>query len=122
MMAQTVAQIAAAAFTKVNAKITGVVASCTVERFTNGAYDADAGTHTTTTQTQTGRAVLSEAAAVQDVFPEYVAGPADKLFYLEGLTWAPQENDTLTVGGIERHVRAVGDIAGAGSFFAVIAR
>lgn len=114
----TVALIASSAFTKVNAKLTDVIKACTVTRTTQGDYNATTGAYETTTAQATGRAVFDTSAKTEDVLPGYVAGPAELIVYFEGLSFAPAENDTAVIGGITYTVKAVGDIAGAGTFFA----
>ena len=121
-MSTTVTAIASAAFTAVNAAITDAIKACTVTKTALGAYNSATGAHATTTSNDTGRAVAGTQTAIQDTFPAYVVGPTDVLFYLEGLSAAPAENDTLTIGGVDRTITAVGDIAGAGTFYAVVAR
>lgn len=118
----TVTAIADAAFDAVNSAITDVIKTCTVTKTTQGAYSATTGAHSTTTSQEAGRAVRDESRPIADIFPAYEAGPTDKLYYLEGLTAAPAENDTLTIGGSDMTITQVGDVAGAGTFFAVVAR
>jgi len=127
-MTTTVAAIAAEAFTAVAAEISGVIQSCTLTRVVDGAYNATTGAYGTTTTNYTGRAVIATGSSVESVsstikdhFPAYVAGPADVVIFLEGLSAAPKENDTLTIGAVIRTIKAVGDIVGVGTFFVVIA-
>lgn len=127
-MATTVAAIADKAFDAVAAKITGVIQTFTITRTAQGAYDASAGTYTTTVTTDTGRALndtgsFEPNAALRDLFPDYVAGPGETMFWLEGLdTIVPKEGDKLTIDGTDRDIIRVGDIVGAGGLYAVIAR
>ena len=114
----TVALIAAKAFTGVAAKITGVIKVCTLTRTTQGAYNTTTGQYATTTATATGRAIFDTSTKIIDALPGYLAGPTEKLVYFEGLSFAPAENDTVTIGGVTHTVKAVGDIVGAGTFFA----
>lgn len=114
----TVAAIAALAFTKVHAKITDVIRSSTLTKTVNGAYNLDTGAYAVTQTTHTCRSVEATANAVQDIFPDYVFGPSDRILFVEGLAVVPSEGDDLD----GRAVLAVGDIAGAGSFFAMIVR
>lgn len=118
----TVALIAAEAFTDVAAELTDVIKSCTLTKTTLGAYNATTGAHATTTSSVTGRAVAGTERAIQDIFPAYVVGPRDVLFYLEGLSSPPAENDTLTVNSVDYTITQVGDIVNASTFFAVVAR
>lgn len=118
-MATTVAEIAAAAFTKVNSKISGVIKACTITRTTQGEYDPSTGSYSTTTSTDTGRAVFDTKTKIEDALPGYVAGPTEKLVWIEGLdTITSVENDTIVIGGSNYVIKAVGDVAGAGAFFA----
>ena len=125
-MSTTVAAIADAAFDAVAAKITGVIKTCTVTSTTQGAYNTSTGTYSTTTSTQTGRALFAgvqdNGKPITDIFPDYVAGPADELILLEGLTAAPEENDTVTIGSTTRTIMKVNNIVGAGTLFYVMAR
>lgn len=121
-MATTVAAIADAAFDAVAAKITGVINACTVTRVTNGAYNTSTGTYATTTSNDTGRALVDETKPIADLFPDYVVGPSDTLILCEGLSTAPQENDTITIGATTRTITKVRDIVGAGTLFYVVAR
>lgn len=114
----TVADIAAEAFTAVAAELPDVIKTCTITRTTQGVYDAVAGAYATTVATATGRAVFDTASKIDDALPGYVAGPSELLVYFEGLSFAPQENDTAVVDSITYTVKAIGDIAGAGSFYA----
>ena len=114
----TVAEIAAEAFTAVAAELTDVIKTCSITRTTQGAYNPTTGTYATTTATATGRAVFDTSNKIEDVLPGYVAGPAELIVYFEGLSFAPVENDTATIAGLTYTVKAVGDIAGAGSFYA----
>lgn len=114
----TVAQIAAKVFTKVNSKLTDVIKTCSLTRTTQGAYNPTTGQYATTTATATGRAVFDTSSKIEDILPGYVAGPAELIVYFEGLSFAPVENDTATIAGLTYTVKAVGDIAGAGSFYA----
>ena len=128
-MSTTVAAIAAEAFSAVAEELPDVIKACTVTRTTQGAYNATTGAYSETTTTFAGRAVITTgssvegvgASTIKDLFPGYVAGPADVIIFLEGLSGAPKENDTLTIGATTRTIKATGDIAGAGSFYVVIA-
>lgn len=113
----TVAEIAAAAFGAVTNAIPGVVQGATLTRRTTGTYNPTTGSHSATTATSPCSVVFDIARPVRDLFPDYVIGPSEKLAYLEGLTFAPKENDTLSIGGT---VKMVADIAGAGDLYAVI--
>jgi hypothetical protein len=128
-MSTTVAAIAAEAFTAVAEELPDVIKSCTITRTVQGAYDATTGAYSVTTTTYTGRALIATggtveggvASTIKDMFPNYVAGPADVVIFIEGLSTAPKENDTVTIGGVARTIKAAGDIVGAGSFYVVIA-
>jgi hypothetical protein len=117
----TVAEIAREAFDAVAAEITDAIHPATLTRETQGAYNTTTGSYATTTTTQTGRVVVDTVKPVQDVFPEYVAGPGDELILIEGMTSA-KENDELTFAGLTRIVRQAQDIVAAGSLFYVIVR
>ena len=107
--------------TGVAVAIPDAVHPATIVRTTNGTYNATTGAYAATTATTTGRAVFADERPIEDVFSDYVVGPADQLILLEGFT-SVKENDALTIGGVTRDVRRVQDIAGAGSVFYVVAR
>lgn len=117
----TVADIAARAFNAVSAAITDAIPAATITRTVQGLYDPEQDVYDTTTETQTGRAVISDERPKQDAFPAFVIGPQDELILLEGFT-SVRENDVLTIGGVDRTVMAVQDIVGAGVLFNVVAR
>lgn len=121
-MATTVAAIASEAFDDVDAELTGVIQACTVTTQAQGAYNATTGTYSETPTAYTGRAIMDQSTPINDVFPEYVVGPEDALFWLEGLSAAPKENDVLAVASVDRTIRRVGDVVGVGTFFSVVAR
>ena len=118
----TVAEIAAEAFTDVDLELTDVIKACTVETIVQGAYNPATGLYAETPTSFTGRSIMDQASPIKDVFPEYVAGPGDTLFWLEGLSQSPKELDKLTIGGLDREIKQVGDVAGASTFFSVVAR
>lgn len=117
----TVAQIAARALNGVAARITDAVHAATVTRATRGAYNTTTGAYAVTTASQTGRAVFATETPIIDVFPEYVIGPGDQLILLEGMAGL-KETDALVIGSVTRTIRAVQNIAGAGSVYYVVAR
>ena len=85
-------------------------------------YNTDSGSWDTVETVYTGgRAVIGTQAAIASTFPGYATGPDDTLIYLEGFTSVPDIGWTVTVNSIARTIRAVGDIAGAGTFFEVVA-
>lgn len=119
-MATTVALIADAAFDAVAAEITDAIATVTITRVTQGAYNYDTGAYAETSATTTGRGVLDSVKPVEDIFPTHIRGPKDQLWLLEGFT-SVRESDTATIGGVDYVVAAVQDIAGAGTlFYAVV--
>lgn len=120
-MAYTVAQIAARAFTAVAARITDAIHDASLSDDAQGAYDTATGVYAITTTTAIGRAVVASEKAIPDIFPAYIAGPADELILLEGFT-ACRENMRLTFAGWVRTVTQVQDIVNAGSLFYVVAR
>ena len=122
-MATTVSAIAKKAFDKAALKLPDVIKACTVTQNAQGAYNPVTHTYVETPTVLTGRAVMDQSKPIKDVFPDYVVGPGDTLFWVEGLSSAPAENDILTVGSdSDRTIKKVGDVAGAGTFFSVIAR
>ena len=75
-----------------------MVKDVTLTKSVKTTYNATTGAHSQTTTTATGLAMEATERAIQDNFPAYVAGPTDRPFYLQGLTTAPAENDTITIG------------------------
>ena len=118
----TIAQIAKAALDAAGSAITDAVHVATLTSVTNGAYNYATGAYAETETVATGRAVSDSVKPIGDVFPDYTAGPNDTLFLLEGFTVKPVEGWKLTVNGTDRDIRAVQDIAEAGTLFYVVAR
>lgn len=123
----TVAEIALEVFTAIAEELPEVVKDCTLTKSTKGAYNASAGTYSETPSTYTGKAIITTGGTVEginstlrDSFPAYVAGPTDINMMLQGLSTAPEKNDTLTIGSDIWTVKLVGDIVGVGEFFIVI--
>ncbi len=116
----TVAEIAAEAFTGAAAEFTDIIKAVTLTRTAQTRYNPSTGQHDTTDATATGRGLFDTSTAIGDVLPGFVAGPTDELVWLEGLSFAPAENDSIDIGGSEYLVKAIGDIAGAGTFFAAV--
>lgn len=117
----TVAAIADAALDAVDAAITDAIVAVTVTRTTQGAYNTTTGAYAETNTTETGRSVRMTDRAIADVFPDYVRGPKDQLFLLEGITTL-QEQDKLTIGGTDYRVARWQDIVGAGTLFYAVAQ
>ena len=121
-MVTTIAQIAASAFTAVDAQITGVVRAASMSYDTKGAYNPATGKHISfATEVTGGRVVVDTSASIANKFPSYVAGADDLVLILEGFTTVPQIGWTVTAGGVTRTIKAIGDIVGAGTFFEVVA-
>ena len=121
-MTAYIAQIAKSAFDRAALAIDGVVKVATISHDTKGAYNTTTGVYAVdSTPTATGRAVFGTASALRGSFPAFIAGPADMIISLEGFTTVPQVGWSLTIDGVEMIIKAVGDIAGAGVFFEVIA-
>ena len=119
-MATTVTAIAGAAFDAVAAAITDAVQDVTLTKTTRSDYDTKSGSYIEADTAITGRGVLDTVKPVRDVFPNWVTGPKDQLWLLEGLSSAPAEGDKLTVGSADYRVAAAQDIVGAGSLFYAI--
>ena len=118
----TVASIAADAFNGVGAAIDGVILTAVMEYETQGDYDRSTQLYITFTTSLTGRAVVGTASAIKASFPSYTVGPEDTLLLLEGFAEVPEAGWKVTAGGKTRIIKDVGDIAGAGTFFEVVAR
>lgn len=117
----TVAQIGASAFDAVAASITDAIIAVTVTRTTQGAYDVASGSYATTSTTQTGRAVVDTVKPVTDIFPAYIVGPKDQLFFIEGIT-ALAEADTITTASGTYKVAKVQDVLHNGTLFYAVAQ
>ena len=119
-MATTIAAIAKEAFDAVAAEVTDAIKSATVRRVTLGAYNVSTGSYAETNSDTACRAVLDTIKPVEDVFPNYTAGPKDQLWLIEGAT-SVEENDQFIVGGSTYEVMKVQDLLGAGAlFYAVV--
>lgn len=124
----TVAEIALEVFEAVAAELPDVVKDCTLTKKTKGTYNAATDTYTETTATYAGQLIVATGGAIEggipgtikDRLPPYVRGPHDEVLLVRGLSAAPAENDTITVGSIIRTVKAVGDVVGVGDFYIVI--
>lgn len=122
-MATTIAQIAAQAMNAASLAVADAILVAELSYITESDYNTATGQYDTQTVTiiNGGRAVLDTVKPVKDAFPNYVAGPSDKLFLLEGFTTAPAEGWGLAVGGVDYEITQVQDVALAGSLFYVIA-
>lgn len=120
-MSTTVAEIAAAALDAVDAAITGVVFTATIEMDDQLDYDPVSRSHILKTTTYTGRAVIETKAAIKSKFPAYTAGPDDILILLVGFSQIPDVGWRVIIDGNTRDIKAVGDIVGAGELAEVVA-
>lgn len=118
----SVAEIAREAYDAVAAEMPEVIQHAELRRTMRGAYDPRTGTYTEITKAYPCRALFSDERAMADTFPAFVAGPTDRMVYVEGIQTAPIESDRMTIGGRAVVVRQVGDIVGVGSFFALVVR
>lgn len=123
----TVAEIALEVFTALAEELPDVVKACTLTKVTKGTYDATTGAYSETPATYTGQAIITTGGTVEginstlrDAFPAYVAGPTDINMILQGLSAAPEKNDTLTIGSDDWTIKLVGDVVGVGELFIVI--
>ena len=117
----TVKAIAKAAFDAVAGSITDAVHSASLSYDTQGSYNTTTGAYAITTTTLTGgSAVLDMGKPVSDIFPDYTAGPSDRLVLLQGFTSVPKENWTLTYNGNSYAIKQVLDLVDAGSVFYVV--
>jgi len=118
----TVAAISAEAFNAVSAEVTDAIHAVTLSYSTQGAYIASAGAYGTTTSTVTGaRGVLDVSKPIGDIFPNYVAGPSEKLILIEGATATPKEGWGINFNSVDYVVKRVLDIMDAGTLFYVVA-
>lgn len=118
----TVAEIAREAYDAVAAELPEVIQAAQLQRTTRGAYDPQSGGYAETVQTFPCRALFSDEKAMADAFPAFVAGPSDRMVYVEELATLPLENDRMTIGGRPVIVVQTSDIVGVGSFFALVVR
>ncbi len=112
-----VGEIAEIAFDAVDGAIPDAIHAVTLGWVTKGAYNFTTGAYAETAVTDTGRVTFTNARPSPDPFPDYTRGASEEYALLEGLTTAPQESYTLTVGSDVWHVTRVQDIAAAGSLF-----
>lgn len=118
-MTTTVSAIAAEAFDAVAAEFSDVVQTATLTRVTRGEYNPTTGAYPEVPATDTGRAVFDTQTPIADALGGYVGGPGELLVYIEGLdSLTPKESDKIAIGGVNYTIRHVGDIVGAGSFYA----
>lgn len=120
-MSLSIATIAAMAINGVAGAIPDAVPVATLTRAVLGAYDAATGAYARTLTEWTGRAVFQTVSPSRMAqFPGYVAGATDVLLMLEGFR-SVAENDTVTIGGVVRTIKAVASIGGAGTVYNVMA-
>lgn len=118
--------IAKKALDGVAAKLSGVVHNITITHTTgNPEYNPTTGTITEPTPiTLTGRAVDESGSSqviIKNAFPSYVIVGGERVFFLEGLTSVPQQEDILSSTTLRGgKIMAVQDIVGAGQAFRVI--
>lgn len=117
----TVAEIADLAFDGVSGAIPDAVHTATLAQDTQGAYSTATASYAVSTATQTGRVVVDTVTPASDLFPDYVAGPADELLLLEGFT-SCAEGNRVTFQGRTKTVKLVQDIVGAGTLFYALCR
>ncbi len=121
-MSISVADINKWALDAVAGAISGVVHDATMSDNAQGSYDVASGAYSDSSTTYTGgRAVIDTVKPPQDVFPEYVAGPAEQLIWLEGFTTVAAENWSLTFNGATRQILRVQDVLESGGGFYVLA-
>lgn len=120
-MTLSIASIAAMAVNPAQRAIPDAVPVATLARTAQGAYNATTGAYAKTVVEWTGRAVFQTVSPSRMAqFPGYVAGATDVLLLLEGFT-SVRENDSVTIGGVARTIKAVADIGGAGTVYNVMA-
>jgi len=120
-MALTVGKISKLAASGVSGAIKGVLEGATLTFITQGQYNSATRSHIDFPTTINGRAVIGTAAAIPSKFPAFIAGPHDVLMSLFDFKQIPKIGWTVTFKGVDRQIKAVGDVAGAGEFFEVVA-
>jgi hypothetical protein len=96
-MAMTAKQLADVLFKQYASVVTGAVLNCGLLRKTQGAYNPTTGRYADVTSYYSGKCIIDAFMSTPDIFPGFVAGPQDVLFYIKGLSIRLQENDILYV-------------------------
>lgn len=118
----TIAEIAAEAFDAVAAEISDAILTGELFENVQGPYDEATASHPVTAASRgTFRAILETQKPVRDVFPDYVAGPSEALFFLEGLSNVPKEGWLMRINGNDRTILRAQDILLSGSIAYVVA-
>lgn len=121
---ESVAAFARLGFDAVAAALPDVVRPCSLRRAVGTAYDPETGQFVSTYISTDGRAVFDTARPVESTLPGLTPGPTDKLVWLEGLEWAPQAGDVLSLTDLSPEpvftVVQAADVAEAGGYFAAV--
>ena len=118
----SVASIVETAFSSAQKSFPDVIKACSIDRVSeSGEYVVETGKFTESTTIIKGRSLVATGSPTKDLFGDYTIGPKEELIYLQGLSEPPIEGDRLTIGTKVRTIKVVGDIVGAGTFFAVMA-
>jgi len=118
----TLASINKTAFDAIAGAISGVIQTVVFSYETQSVYDPSTSTWGVTTTTITGRGVLDTRKPIADLFPDYVAGPSEKLIWIEGITTPPQEGWMVNFNGADYTVTRVLDVLDAHEAFYVVVK
>lgn len=117
----TIADIAKEAFDGLELEISDAILAGELFENVQGAYDQATASHPVTeTSRGTFRAILETQKPVRDVFPDYVAGPGEELFFIEGLSNVPKEGWIMRINGNDRTILRAQDILLSGSIAYVV--
>ena len=120
-MALSVGKIAKLAADGVSGAVSDVIGPATLTFITQGSYNSATRSHIDFPTTISGRASIGTSKAIKSVFPAFISGPDDVLMSLFGFTQVPKVGWTIRFKDVDREIKAVGDIAGVGQFFEVVA-
>lgn len=119
----TVAEIAKLAVDGVQGAIPDAIDNATLTEKAKGTtYDTVTASYpVVSTDHGTCRAVLETQKPISDVFPDYIVGSSDQLYFLEGYSSVPKEGWEITIDNVTRTIKRAQDILNAGSIGYVIA-
>lgn len=120
-----VAAIAKQAMDDVAAELSGVIHNVTLAHIGDPTYDTETGTTTPGAITTSSGRAIDESGSLytiaKNVFPTYVITGAERILFLEGLSFAPVQEDLITSSTIQGGVvKRIQDLLGTGQAFRVI--
>lgn len=96
-MAPTAKQLANILFKQYKSAVAGSVHNCSVLKKTQGAYNPTTGRYAEVNSFYSGQCIIDASMITSDIFPGFVAGPQDVLFFIKDFSIRLQENDILYV-------------------------